>query len=148
LSPKPHSKPLFQVFLPPSAKIQSRHEMKLHLDLTIKAHYCGVSQQRHEHLDKVIFVADTAEPAVSVFHFWRPHKSAGTVMASGKVKWFDNKKGFGFIAQDSGQDVFVHHTSILGEGYKTLNEGETVTFETMPSDKGLKAQNVQRVSPV
>ena len=68
-------------------------------------------------------------------------------MASGKVKWFDNKKGFGFIAQDTGQDVFVHHTSILGEGYKTLNEGETVTFETMPSEKGLKAQNVQRVTP-
>lgn len=67
-------------------------------------------------------------------------------MASGKVKWFDNKKGFGFIAQDAGQDVFVHHTSILGEGYKTLNEGEAVTFETMPSEKGLKAQNVQRVT--
>ena len=68
-------------------------------------------------------------------------------MASGKVKWFDNKKGFGFIVQDSGQDVFVHHTSILGEGYKTLNEGETVSFEATPSDKGLKAQNVQRVTP-
>ncbi len=67
-------------------------------------------------------------------------------MASGKVKWFDNKKGFGFIAADSGQDVFVHHTSIMGEGYKTLNEGEAVTFETIPSDKGLKAQNVQRAS--
>ena len=44
-------------------------------------------------------------------------------MASGKVKWFDNKKGFGFIAQDTGQDVFVHHTSIMGGGFKTLNEG-------------------------
>jgi len=65
-------------------------------------------------------------------------------MASGKVKWFNNKKGFGFIAQDSGQDVFVHHTSILGGGYKTLNEGETVTFESVPSDRGLKALNVQR----
>ncbi len=65
-------------------------------------------------------------------------------MASGKVKWFDNKKGFGFIAQDSGQDVFVHHTSIIGSGYKTLNEGEPVIFEAIPSDKGLKAQNVQR----
>ncbi len=42
-------------------------------------------------------------------------------MASGKVKWFDNKKGFGFIAQDSGQDVFVHHSSIIGPGYKTLD---------------------------
>ena len=67
-------------------------------------------------------------------------------MASGKVKWFDNKRGFGFIAQDSGQDVFVHHTSISGHGYKTLNEGEEVTFDVVPSDKGLKAQNVQRLS--
>jgi cold shock protein len=65
-------------------------------------------------------------------------------MASGKVKWFDNKKGFGFIADDTGQDVFVHHTSIMGGGFKTLNEGEMVTFEVITSDKGLKAQNVQR----
>jgi CspA family cold shock protein len=65
-------------------------------------------------------------------------------MASGKVKWFDNKKGFGFIAQETGQDVFVHHTSIIGGGFKTLNEGEEVTFEVITSDKGLKAQNVQR----
>lgn len=65
-------------------------------------------------------------------------------MASGKVKWFDNKKGFGFIAQDTGHDVFVHHTSIMGGGFKTLNEGETVTFEVITSDKGLKAQNVER----
>ncbi len=65
-------------------------------------------------------------------------------MASGKVKWFDNKKGFGFIQQDSGQDIFVHHTAIAGDGYKTLNEGETVNFDVLESDKGLKAQNVQR----
>jgi cold shock protein len=65
-------------------------------------------------------------------------------MASGKVKWFDNKKGFGFIAQESGEDVFVHHTSIVGKGYRTLNEGEVVTFEIVESGKGLKAQNVQR----
>jgi len=67
-------------------------------------------------------------------------------MASGKVKWFDNKKGFGFIAQNDGQDVFVHHTSIAGGGFKTLNEGEEVSFDVTPSDKGLKAQNVQRLS--
>jgi cold shock protein len=66
-------------------------------------------------------------------------------MASGKVKWFDNKKGFGFIAQNTGQDVFVHHTSIVGAGFKTLNQGEDVTFEIVTSDKGLKAQNVQRL---
>ncbi len=65
-------------------------------------------------------------------------------MASGKVKWFDNKKGFGFIAQDAGQDVFVHHTSIDGNGFKTLKEGETVDFELVNSDKGPKAQRVQR----
>ncbi|HNQ73642.1 MAG TPA: cold-shock protein [Verrucomicrobiota bacterium] len=68
-------------------------------------------------------------------------------MASGKVKWFDNKKGFGFIAQETGQDVFVHHTSIMGGGFKTLDEGEVVTFEVITSDKGLKAQNVQRNQP-
>jgi len=68
-------------------------------------------------------------------------------MASGKVKWFDNKKGFGFIAQGSGQDVFVHHSSITGPGFKTLNEGDEVSFEVVPGEKGLKAENVQRVSP-
>jgi cold shock protein len=65
-------------------------------------------------------------------------------MASGKVKWFDNKKGFGFIAQEGGQDVFVHHTSIEGQGFKTLQEGEMVHFDVVNSDKGPKAQHVQR----
>jgi len=68
-------------------------------------------------------------------------------MASGKVKWFDNKKGFGFIAQDQGQDVFVHHTCIVGTGFKTLNEGEDVSFDLVASDKGPKALNVQRLNP-
>jgi CspA family cold shock protein len=65
-------------------------------------------------------------------------------MASGKIKWFDNKKGFGFIAQESGQDVFVHHTAIIGTGFKTFNEGDIVSFEVVPGEKGLKAENVQR----
>lgn len=65
-------------------------------------------------------------------------------MASGKVKWWDNKKGFGFIAQEAGQDVFVHHTSILGEGFKTLHEGDEVIFEIVASAKGPKAEQVQR----
>lgn len=65
-------------------------------------------------------------------------------MASGKVKWFDNKKGFGFIVQDGGQDIFVHHTAILGQGFKTLQEGEMVQFEVVEGAKGLKAQNVHR----
>ncbi|MCL4181117.1 MAG: cold-shock protein [Verrucomicrobia bacterium] len=67
-------------------------------------------------------------------------------MASGKVKWFDNKKGFGFIIEETGQDVFVHHSAILGQGFKTLNEGEVVQFEVVESNKGLKAQNVQRAA--
>ena len=65
-------------------------------------------------------------------------------MASGKIKWWDNKKGFGFIAQESGQDVFVHYSAIVGGGFKVLNEGDIVTFDVVSSDKGPKAQNVQR----
>ncbi len=68
-------------------------------------------------------------------------------MASGKVKWFDNKKGFGFIAQEGGQDVFVHHTNILGTGFKTLEEGDWVTFEVVSTAKGPKAENVERTQP-
>jgi CspA family cold shock protein len=71
-------------------------------------------------------------------------KNQESYMASGKVKWFDNKKGFGFIIQETGQDVFVHHTSIQGSGFKTLNEGESVVFDVVASDKGPKAENVQR----
>lgn len=65
-------------------------------------------------------------------------------MASGKVKWFDNKKGFGFIATDTGKDVFVHHTNIIGIGYKTLMEGEAVSYDLVDSGKGPKAEKVQR----
>ncbi len=65
-------------------------------------------------------------------------------MASGRVKWFDNKKGFGFIQTEAGKDVFVHHTAISGDGYKTLNEGEVVNYEIIESIKGLKADKVQR----
>lgn len=64
-------------------------------------------------------------------------------MATGKVKWFDNKKGFGFISQDGGADVFVHHTAIQGDGYKSLDEGEEVNFDLSDGDKGVKALNVQ-----
>ena len=68
-------------------------------------------------------------------------------MASGKIKWFDNKRGWGFIAQEVGQDVFVHYSSIVGSGYKTLREGDEVSYELTDSEKGPKAQNVQRTQP-
>ncbi|MCS7047682.1 MAG: cold-shock protein [Verrucomicrobiae bacterium] len=63
-------------------------------------------------------------------------------MASGKVKWFDTKKGFGFIQQENGPDVFVHYSNINGSGFKNLEEGQLVEFELVDSPKGPKAQNV------
>ena len=64
---------------------------------------------------------------------------------NGKVKWFNDQKGYGFITPEDGSaDVFVHHTSILGEGFKTLAENQAVEFEILQSDKGPKAANVQK----
>ena len=68
-------------------------------------------------------------------------------MARGKVKWFNDQKGYGFIEQDgTGSDVFVHYSSIGGEGFKTLSEGEEVEFELTQGAKGPKAENVTRLS--
>jgi CspA family cold shock protein len=61
---------------------------------------------------------------------------------TGTVKWFNASKGFGFIARDGGEDVFVHQTAIQAEGYRTLEEGQRVEFEVEPGPKGLKASNV------
>ena len=63
-------------------------------------------------------------------------------MPTGKVKWFDPKKGYGFIVGEEGQDVFVHYTSIAGEGFRALKDGETVSYELASGDKGYQARNV------
>ncbi len=63
-------------------------------------------------------------------------------MATGKVKWFNESKGFGFIEQESGEDVFVHYSAIQGDGFKTLAEGQEVEFELTQDAKGAKAINV------
>ena len=62
----------------------------------------------------------------------------------GKVKWFSNVKGYGFIEQEGGQDVFVHYSTIQGDGYKTLEEGDVVTFDIVQGEKGPQASNVVR----
>lgn len=65
-------------------------------------------------------------------------------MAKGIVKWFNEKKGFGFIQQEDGQDLFVHYSSINMEGFKTIVEGDEVVFEVEETDRGLQAKNVMK----
>lgn len=64
---------------------------------------------------------------------------------TGTVKWFDERKGFGFITSEDGQDIFVHYTSIQGDGFKNLNEGDAVEFEVNKTDRGPQASNVVKV---
>ena len=66
-------------------------------------------------------------------------------MARGKVKWFNNQKGYGFITPENGKDVFVHHSVIQGEGYKSLEEGQEVEFEIQNGPKGEQATNVVKI---
>jgi len=66
-------------------------------------------------------------------------------MAKGTVKWFNDSKGFGFISKEDGGDVFVHFTDIQGEGFKSLSEGQAVSFDVVDSPKGPKAANVMKI---
>lgn len=67
---------------------------------------------------------------------------------AGRVKWFDPKKGFGFIIGPAGQDVFVHYSQIIGDGFRSLKDGEAVEYELIQSDKGWQARQVQRTANV
>jgi len=66
-------------------------------------------------------------------------------MVTGKVKWFNDSKGFGFLEQESGEDVFCHFSAITGDGFKSLQEGDDVEFEVVKGPKGLQAANVRKI---
>ncbi|MHC4270879.1 MAG: cold-shock protein [Planctomycetota bacterium] len=65
-------------------------------------------------------------------------------MSEGKVKWFNPKKGYGFISTTDGRDIFVHYSNISGDGYKSLDQGDSVKFDVVEGEKGLRAENVVR----
>ena len=79
------------------------------------------------------------------YHTTRTGLEVNREMHAGKVKWFNDKKGFGFIEPDGGgEDIFVHHTSIMSDGFRTLAEGQNVQFEVIRGPKGMQATNVQK----
>jgi CspA family cold shock protein len=79
--------------------------------------------------------------------FWVKFYQSGErkKMAKGKVKWFNDAKGFGFLEQESGDDVFCHFSAIAGDGFKSLQEGDSVEFDVVKGPKGLQAENVRRI---
>jgi CspA family cold shock protein len=75
----------------------------------------------------------------------RKHNGESQYMVNGTVKWFNDSKGFGFLEQENGEDVFCHFSAITGDGFKSLVEGDSVTFDVVKGPKGLQAANVTRV---
>jgi CspA family cold shock protein len=84
-------------------------------------------------------------PIVSGRSFEKSLQKGFSSMEKGTVKWFNSAKGFGFIQRESGEDVFVHYKAIVGEGYKSLNQGDKVQFDVEKGPKGLQAANVSKV---
>jgi CspA family cold shock protein len=81
-----------------------------------------------------------------IFHKYEVlYEEGGKILVEGTIKWFNSKKGFGFIEQETGEDVFVHYSAIEMTGFKTLSEGERVQFEVEENDKGLSAKRVLKV---
>ena len=88
-------------------------------------------------------------PHARLARFWRTGEEPGARrfgLATGTVKWFSNEKGYGFIARSDGDDVFVHFSAVVGDGYRTLSEGQEVEFEIVDGPKGKQAANVRPVS--
>ena len=79
------------------------------------------------------------------FFYFCVEKGGCCSMATGTVKWFNDKKGFGFISIEDGEDIFVHHTAIESDGFRTLEEGDKVEFEIVKGDKGDKAEKVKKI---
>src|SRR5437868_15389914 len=97
---------------------------------------------------------ESSSGALSLRRPWWPARGNGASpqfqesqhMVQGKVKWFNDAKGFGFVQQDGGPDVFVHYTAIASEGYRSLAEGDRVEFEVKQGPKGLQAANVRKIA--
>jgi CspA family cold shock protein len=90
-------------------------------------------------------VADDGRPLDPVLRAGVADTRRTRLMATGRVKWFNNSKGYGFIAREDGTDVFVHYSAIAGDGYKSLNEGDAVQFDITEGAKGPQASNVVKV---
>jgi CspA family cold shock protein len=92
---------------------------------------------------RLVFDASCPVPRVGLSLVYQSTTRGITTVATGTVKWFNNEKGFGFISQSAGEDVFVHHTAIQGHGYRSLEEGQQVEFDVQQGPKGLQAANVR-----
>jgi CspA family cold shock protein len=90
------------------------------------------------------YIAKIFYPKRATLQLFSANARGGTRMEQGTVKWFNAEKGFGFISREDGSDVFVHFSAIQGEGFKTLEEGQAVTFDVEDSDRGPQAVNVEK----